>query len=220
MSRFFLIASLMTAFTSFSASASAQRFSQPPPHAGATADRDIYRVGVVDRAKVRAKLAANRADNLARFQAYQQAGVFPSNTYDARKLNVWIDADGRLCAAATIIKASGHGMLVTKIGEQNNFIRLADVKQGPLMDWILTSGLTQDEIVAIQEPFEGVGDEPNGRMAPRTVDLQKRRIEDNRLRNTYKAVAAQIVKNQAASLDAATDRLMKNPSLASTLLRA
>src|SRR5262245_40855859 len=110
MSRLFLVASLMTVFTSF-ASADAPRFSQPPPtERVAQHDMNV----VVDRAQLRAKLAANRAANLQRFRAYQQAGVFPHNTYTDGKLNVWIDADGHICAAATIIKASGQGALVAK----------------------------------------------------------------------------------------------------------
>jgi hypothetical protein len=212
MSRLFIVASLMTAFTSF-ASAGAPRFSQPPP--SANADR-IAPTHVVDRAKVRARLAANRTANLDRFRAYQTAGVFPHNTYADGKLNVWIDADGHICAAATIIKASGQAALVAKAGEQNNFIKLGDVKQGPLMDWILTSGLTQDEIAAIQEPFEGQDD--TRRFRGRIV--RNWDSEDARLRAKYKQVDAAIVKSQAASLDAATDRLMANPVLASKLIRS
>jgi hypothetical protein len=214
MSRLFIVASLLTAFTSFaSADSPAPRFAQPPPATRvASADRDV----VIDRAKVRAKLAANRADNLARFRAYQAAGVFPHNTYQPGKLNVWIDEDGRICAAATIIKASGQAALVARIGEQDNFIKLADVRSGPLMDWILTSGLTQDEIAAIQEPFDG----PDGRRMPMRV-VRSWDAEDARLRAKYKQVDAQIVNDQARSLDAATDRLIRtNPALAKQLIGA
>lgn len=155
-----------------------------------------------------------RAANLQRFRDYQRAGVFPSNTYLNKKLNVWIDADGHLCAAATIISASGMQDLVMQTSEDNNFIRLGDVRDGALMDWILTSGLTQDEIAAIQEPFEPVMVEPS------VVDQGLRKREDDRLRAKYKVVEAQILKNAARSLDAATDRLMKNPTLARQLLNS
>jgi hypothetical protein len=112
---------------------------------------------------------------------------------------------------------SGQDDLVTKVAEQNNFIRLADVKQGPLMDWILVSGFTQDEIAAIQEPFIGVDDEPRmTREKPvvAKVNPKKRKIEDARLRAKYKAVDKMIVKNATKSVDKAVDRLMKNPQLA------
>jgi hypothetical protein len=200
-------------------------FAQPPP---AAAHADVYeapnalRVAphrTLDRASIRAALVQARTRNLAAFRSYQKAGVFPSNTMKGKKLNVWLDADGHFCAAATIIRASGDVDLVNKVAEQNNFIRLADVKQGPLMDWILTSGFTQDEIAAIQEPFMPVTREPAIAPAqPILVDAKLRKAEDARLLARYKQVDKQLVKNASKSLDKATDRLMKNPTLAWALL--
>lgn len=212
MSRFVLACSLIAALATPAIPAFAHGTREPVQFA-----QPVGGERVVSRAAVRAKLARARATNLARFRAYQQKGVFPSNTYTRGSLNVWIDDDGRLCAAATIIQASGHGALVRQVADENNFIRLADVKTGALMDWISTSGLTQDEIAAIQEPFMGVDDglrEP----APILVDKGKRAFEDRRLAARYKQVDAAIVRNATASLDAATDRLMANPALAKRFL--
>jgi hypothetical protein len=215
MSRLLIAASLIAALTT-SAVAQEQRFAQPPSAdevavpAAARADmpRRYEERVILDRATVRAKLAEARASNLARFRAYQMAGVFPSNTFDTRKLNVWRDADGHLCAAATIINASGMTDLVKRVADQNNFIRLADVKQGPLMDWILTSGFTQDEISAIQEPYM-----PVYREQP-VVEPDLKTAENARLIKKYKQVDARIVKNQKKSLELAVDRLMKRQDLA------
>ncbi|HUS30332.1 MAG TPA: hypothetical protein VMZ53_17610 [Kofleriaceae bacterium] len=203
-------------------------FAQPPPplSAGAAAQADIYEPSVafaprrsLDRATVRAALVQARSRNLSAFRDYQKKGVFPSNSFKGKKLNVWLDADGHFCAAATIIKTSGQDDLVNKVAEQNNFIRLADVKQGPLMDWILTSGFTQDEIAAIQEPFMPVVDRPALEPAkPILVDAKLRKAEDARLMAKYKQVDKQLVKNASKSLDKATDRLMKNPTLAWQLI--
>jgi hypothetical protein len=160
-----------------------------------------------------------RVANLGSFRAYQAKGVFPSNSFTSGKLNVWLDADGHFCAAATIIKMSGQDALVSKVAEQNNFIRLADVKQGPLMDWIMTSGFTQAEIAMIQEPFMPVVREPAiAPVAPILVDNKLRKAEDARLRATYKKVDKQLVKAQRTSLDQATDLLMKHPSQAWQLI--
>jgi hypothetical protein len=164
---------------------------------------------MLTRAAVRAKLVERRAANLARFRAYQKAGVFPRNTYQGKQLNVWIDEAGHLCAAATIIKASGQDELVQRVGEQTNFLRLADVKQGPLMNWILTSGLTQEEIVAIQKPFSFVGKTP-------VPDLET--AEHQRLAKLYQQVEAQIVKGRKASIEIAVSRVMKHPELAWQLI--
>ncbi len=247
MSRFALVCSLVfglstsatTAFAGFAqAPASATPHRMPTP-----AERELSLTDVVangshvdapdmpndrvaparplNRANVRAALARARAANLASFRVYQKKGVFPSNTYTNNKLNVWLDADGHFCAAATIIKMSGQDALVAKVAEDNNFIRLADVQQGPLMDWILTSGFTQAEIAMIQEPFRPVVKIPQVDPAdPILVDAKLRKQEDARLRAKYKQVDAALVKAQRKSLDAATDRLMKNPALAWKLLAA
>jgi hypothetical protein len=232
MSRLFLAASLLTALTSLSSLASADRaelpvaqpsaqhWAQPPAGAGVAAEYPMpMPARALDRASIRAKLAANRAANLVRFRAYQQRGVFPNNTYTAQKLNVWHDEAGHLCAAATIIKASGQDALVARVAEQNNFIRLADVSQGPLMDWILTSGLTQAEIAAIQEPMMPISRQPVMEPSdPVLVDAAMRKREDKRLLAKYREVEAQIRKNQKQSLELATDRVMKRPDLAWALL--
>jgi hypothetical protein len=231
MSRFTLICSLVFGLSSASLMGSADaQFAKAPPTtvatAGVAARADVpmpnYRVApqrVLDRTAVRAALVKARGSNLGSFRAYQAKGVFPSNSFKPSKLNVWLDADGNLCAAATIIKMSGQDELVAKVAEQNNFIRLADVKQGPLMDWILTSGFTQAEIALIQEPFMPVVREPAPEpAAPILVDNKLRKAEDARLRALYKKIDKQLVKAQRTSLEQATDRLMKNPSLAWQLL--
>lgn len=220
LSRLVIAGSLVTALAT-SALGAEPRFAQPPSASRVVdademmpPDRGITARRIPSRAEVRAKLAQARAANLQRFRAYQKQGVFPSNTFDQRKLNVWMDEDGHLCAAATIINASGQSELVQKVAEQSNFIRLADVRQGPLMDWILTSGLTQQEIAAIQEPFM-----PVYREQP-VVEPDLRTAENQRLLKKYRQVEAQIVRNQKKSLDLAVDRLMKNPGLAWTFVNS
>ncbi|HVK84110.1 MAG TPA: hypothetical protein VM513_08380 [Kofleriaceae bacterium] len=226
MSRFLLAFSFIAALTS---GAAAQRFAQPPADAPVSSEVSITRLQAPNRAELRAKLAQHRKANLARFRAYQANGVFPSNTFTPGKLNVWIDGAGHLCAAATIINASGHAELVQQVGATNNFIRLADVTDGELMDWILTSGFTQSEIAAIQEPFIGVAPDDAGEPGryvgvgpgrPMRVDPALRRTEDARLMATYKRVDAMLVKQQRRSLDAAVDRLMEHPTLAWSFLNS
>jgi hypothetical protein len=186
------------------------QFAQPPHQMPRPDVDELYVSPTAERAAVRAALAKARHRNLASFRAYQKAGVFPSNTYSDKTLNVWRDADGHFCAAATIIRKSGLVDLADRVAEQNNFIRLADVTQGPLMDWILTSGFTQEEIAAIQAPFVPVSEPAQ----PRIVDANLRKAEDARLRAKYKAVDRMLVASEKKSLDIATDRLMKHPELA------
>lgn len=231
MSRFTLICSLVFGLASSGLVEHADAgFAKPPPvatstHAAAAGapmhlDLRIAPQRHLDRAQVRAALAKARATNLAAFRAYQKKGVFPSNTFTGGKANVWLDAAGNYCAAATIIKMSGQDALVAKVAEQNNFIRLADVEQGPLMDWMLTSGFTQEEIALIQEPFMPVMREPVEPSRPMLVDGTLRQAEDARLRATYRKVDKRLVEQQKTSLDRAADRLMERPDLAWKLVDA
>jgi hypothetical protein len=231
MSRLLLACSFLAALsTTTLADSSAPSFSRPPPGwSDVDAPRDIARarpLPMPSRAAVRAKLLQVRAANLAHFRAYQRKGVFPSNTHGGGKLNVWRDEAGNLCAAATIIQASGQADLVARIADQDNFIRLGDVTSGPVMDWILTSGFTQEEIAAIQEPFEPVSEPVYRPRMPRpepspivAVNPRLRRAEDLRLARKYREVEAMLVKNQSASIELAVDRLMATPWLARRLVR-
>src|SRR5690242_18149052 len=102
----------------------ATSFAKPP--GGQDGDR-ITVAPVVDRAQVKAALAARRKQNLALFHAYRTGGVYPHNFVQDGKLNVWLDDEGHLCAAATMIANSGHRDLAMSVPDMNNFIRLADV---------------------------------------------------------------------------------------------
>ena len=37
--------------------------------------------------------------------------------------------------------------------DATSFLVLRDVHEGPLLDWILSSGFTQEEIALVQEPY-------------------------------------------------------------------
>lgn len=162
-----------------------------------------------DRAAVRKALDKRRAKNLAAFRAYRKAGVYPHNTVRPGPLNVWIDADGHLCAAATMIAKDGKRKLVEETGKTNNQIRLLNVTEGALLDWMLTSGFTLEEIDRIQAPMIY----PDGRWEgpPLQFDFAE---EDAKLKAGYARTDAWLVKQRKASLDIATDRVMANPQLA------
>jgi uncharacterized protein YbaR (Trm112 family) len=225
MSRFLVAVSLVASLTTAALADSAPRmtFAKAPPAVatgdlGDSAGTAAYPISddvppfVVDRARLRAKLADARKANLERFRAYQAKGIFPSNVYTSGALNVWRDQDGNYCAAATIIRTSGQTALVDEVAASDNFIKLADVTSGPLMDWILTSGLTQAELALIQRPFVGVAKQPALEPVPETiiaVDPKLRAKETARLAKVYKQIDATLVKQSKASLDAAVDRLLR-----------
>jgi hypothetical protein len=162
-----------------------------------------------ERADVQKALQKRRAKNLAAFRAYRKGGVYPHNTWRTGPLNVWQDASGHLCAAATMISKDGKSDLVTKTAEKDNFIRLQNVTEGPLLDWIMTSGFTIEEIDRIQAPAVF----PDEMVTPEVA-----KAEDARLAKSYAATDTWLAARTKAGLDTAADRLMKNPWLAHALV--
>lgn len=175
----------------------------------------------IDRAKLRKELAARRDLNLKRFHTYRLARVYPHNTYQKGFLHVWRDNDRHLCAVANLIAKDGRDDLVDKTETENNNIRLADVTTGPLMDWVLTSGFTQEELVMIQWPTFAQ-DDPVGyaRMLRRQrEEARARRREDQRLASGYlqteRALEQRVLRD--AALDLAVARLARRPDLVAQL---
>src|SRR5688572_2379155 len=87
----------------------------------------------IDRAKLRDVLAARREQSVSRFLAYRDAGVYPMNDYTPGLQHVWIDGMGNLCAAATLISHDWGRAATAQVAAENNFIKLADVGDGPLL---------------------------------------------------------------------------------------
>ena len=165
----------------------------------------IQPVRTVDRAAVRARLAARRAETVQNFLAYRDGRVYPMVGKPLGGYHhVWIDASGNLCAAATLI-SKDWGREATIRAGGTGALKLSTVTAGPLADWILTSGLTHQEIVAIQVPgFSGMDD--------------GRESEVDRLHAIYIDVERQLTDLADKNLDAAVDALMTRPELARGLL--
>jgi hypothetical protein len=169
---------------------------------------DARMIVQLDRAQVRAKLAQRRAVMIERFLAYREARVYPWIRSGSMVFShMWFDDMGNLCAAATLISKDWGRDSTLKFGETNRVIALADVKSGEVADWMLTSGLTHHEIVAIQVPAIDTGD-----------DWMMRQAEIDRLFAMYKDVERQLRTLGDENLDLATDALMKRPDLARQLI--
>ena len=201
----FKLAALALIFASATASASANA----PEHFARPAIVDVV-PDLPSRADVRAALAKRRAHNLAAFHAYWTGGVYPHNSYRVGPLNVWRDENGHFCAAATMIDKDGQHELAETTAAANNNLRLLDVTTGPLLDWMLTSGLTIEDIDRIQAPA----------VMPAPIDAQTLAIEDAKLKKGYIATEAYLKKHAAEDLEIATTRLMEHPDLAWALVRA
>ena len=178
----------------------------------------------LDRAALREALAARRKLNLQRFHDYRKARVYPHNTYQEGMLNVWRDADSHLCAVATLVSDDRRYDLVEKVAVDQNFVRIADVSSGPLYDWSLTSGFTQEELAMIQYPDFAEKD-PVGyaRMMRQQREFERaRKREDQRLAAGYLATERVLEQTRVrdAGLDVAVARLAARPELAAAFLNA
>ncbi len=218
-----LTLALSMSLTAFAPEASARGFASAPADRLVEIDgadairRPTPRLSEETKARLKKVLASRRTRNVKAFRAYALRGVYPHNYVTSGELNVWIDNDGHMCAAATMIFKSGHKKLVRQTAKDNNYIRLADVTDGALMDWILTSGLTHAEVIAIQAPMVG-GPEMPVEIPENPIDW--RIAEDARLRALYNEVLVQLGQNRTDSLDAAVDALTFRPDLVAKLLAA
>ncbi len=179
---------------------------------------EVASMPTVDRVALRKELAAQRKLNLARLHRYRVKRIYPHNTYEAEKmLNVWTDAEGHLCAVATLMDKAGLHDLVASTAEDDNFVRVADVTSGPLLDWVLGSGFTQEEIVMIQQP--NWEEEQRAERSARRAFKRAIKREDARLEKNYIAIERALKQRVIADagLDLAVARLEKHPELVAAL---
>ena len=105
------------------------------------------------------------------------AGVYPTDAF-GRPQSVFVDDKGVRCPMAELIHKSGRDDLVEAVKREGNTVRLADVHTGPLYNWMLASGLTQEEVALVQGAMnidfmspERVG-EPSFQLAVFTAEVR------------------------------------------------
>jgi hypothetical protein len=86
---------------------------------------------------------------------------------------------------------------VQQQARENNFIRLADLTEGAIYEWILRSGFTQEEVTMIQAPFYM----PPQREMPNIT-------EKDRLHALYNGIMQLLRSEPDRSLQMATERLL------------
>lgn len=163
---------------------------------------------------VRAQLAAHRDQQTARLHAYAGAGQFPHDYTTAPSLHMFRDAEGRLCAVANLVHQDGRDDLVEATVRTRNDLAVADVHDGPILDWMLGSGLTQEELARIQAPAPLLAAPPlQPAPSPRPVALPEApRMDEATMVAAIRAHIAQVEEelraNREKSLDVAVDRWM------------
>ncbi len=135
--------------------------------------------------------------------------------------NVWKDPDGHLCAIATLVNEDGLGDLVAQTATNDNFVKIAEQSAGPLIDWVLMSGLTQEEVVMIQAPTQADMEEYEAQQRREARKLARKLArEDDRLAGNYRSVERALEEERIAEagLDVAVARLAEHPELAARVL--
>jgi hypothetical protein len=169
----------------------------------------------LDRAAIRAEFAAHRQQQLERLEEYAAAGEFPHDYTTAPSLHMFRDDAGRLCAVANLVHRDGRDDLVSATVRDHNDLAVADVHDGPMLAWMLTSGLTQEELARIQAPAPMVQRAPTRpQLVARTLEVAKntvtRAITEAQMKATIRGhvaqVEAELVAGKDHSLDIAVDR--------------
>jgi hypothetical protein len=172
----------------------------------------------IGRGSIRARLAAHRDQQVQRLEAYASAGQFPHNYTTAPSLHTFRDDAGRLCAVANLLHQDGRDDLVDATAHDRNDLAIADVHDGPMLDWVLASGLTQEELVRIQLPAliiqRSRTTPPRQSPVPRPLEVSRKQPENAipeaqmnaAVRAHITAVEADLWANAARSLDLAVDR--------------
>lgn len=156
----------------------------------------------------RAWLSTRRQTQIERLTAYRDAGVFPKNTHEPTIANLLVDDEGTFCAMAHLVAQDGLAVVILSESQDNNALRFGEVTGGPLLDWMLTSGMTQEEAAYVQVPDMPMTFgrltvlEPIPEAPPAFVEAEQARI-----RAHFDVALVLLAQNTEASLDLAMERL-------------
>ncbi len=96
----------------------------------------------------------NRILRLQELRDYWQTGVFPKNTFHAKRQPYFIDVHGTACAVGHLMLQSGAAKTVEKIANESNFAYVQELTIYPeLMEWANINGFTVDELAWIQPGY-------------------------------------------------------------------
>ncbi len=99
-------------------------------------------------------LAGNRRRQIERLRYYMNRGQFPQNEGQSEKaVPIFVDQHQTHCAVGYLMRADGKGSDVASIVNTNNLVYVSDVRDGGMIQWIRSSGLTQEEAALIQPDY-------------------------------------------------------------------
>lgn len=118
-------------------------------------------------------LRAERARNLDRLHNYWIRGEYPTvAAHSGARRPCFIDDAGRICAVGYLVEQSAGRDVAERINAKYRPNTIREIKDPTLASWIAASGLSYDEVVAIQGP--------EIQMAPQIPVQQQSQISENR----------------------------------------
>ena len=105
-------------------------------------------------------LQQERKRNIERLRKYRKERVFPQNIdFPGERIPYFKDAFGTPCAVAYLIEQSGQQEVVEMVRKTNNHVYVDEINEGPVFDWIKSSGLTKKEAARIQPTYDFIRSE-------------------------------------------------------------
>lgn len=147
-------------------------------------------------------LAEARRREIKRLHAYRVRGAFPHNHRIFGRTPEFIDTRGVPCAVGYLMQESGYADLAADIAQRDNNVYIERIKDGPALEWMLHSGLTQEECAYIQPSYNW-----RPRPVPHPPPPPPEDHERERLIAHFTNVEAQLLAETNASLDRVLERL-------------
>ena len=171
-------------------------------------------------------LKAAREARIAALKEYVKTGKFPWGKkgrktigkedphYDVKHVQShrFRGPNGALCALAHLIWQSGDQELVTKIEKHDNHYCLGKDKNAAVEAWVLSSGLTKEECLAIQEPGFVMRRRKLEPIKPALLAELEEQGQRILIRKHLSKVISMLEKNSEKSLRKAHVTLMKSKS--------
>lgn len=170
--------------------------------------------------ELREQLRKSRQKTIDNLRYYADSGEFPAGVQDQLAISdadPHFDADmerthrfrgpnGNLCALAFLIHESGDEAIVRDIENHENHFCVGLDHNKAIETWILNSGLTKEECIAIQAPSPDYPERQEERRAEIFAEMDQKRQEI--LRKHLSSLVLTLQANMEESLDKATERLL------------
>lgn len=159
-------------------------------------------------ADVLGRLRARRTTQIERVVRYRARGVFPRNRdFEGLRIPYFVDDRGVACAVANLMIQDGLQAEVDRIARANNHVRVMDVTEGALVDWVVGSGLTQEEAARIQPGYDFM--RPPATPFPIETPEDPAIVERQRIQRHLAEVIGELRRNTETSLATAVERFQR-----------